>query len=110
MRWWVHGEPTPLVAALQEDLDAVLASPRSTAREHMGRKRFYRVQGESGEPALFVKVFGAPSGAASLLTFARTSKARREARCAGRVAACGFNVALPVATAEERRLGLLRGS
>jgi hypothetical protein len=88
------------------DPDAAFASPGSSARQRMGRKRFYRLT-EPGERALFVKVFQTRSGAARLLSWLRPSKAWREAAVASQIRARGFAVALPVAVGEQRRAGLL---
>ncbi len=104
MRWWIDGTPTPLLAALERDPNAVLAGPGSTPRERTGRKRFYRVEDPEGGPALYVKSFQGPRGAAAWL---RRSRARREARIARRVAERGFAAARPIAWAEERRAGRL---
>ena len=35
----------------------VLEGPGSVARRSVGRKRLFRVEGNPGEPALYVKVF-----------------------------------------------------
>jgi hypothetical protein len=107
LRWWIDGPPTPLLAALERDPDAVLAGPDSTPRERMGRKRFYRIEDPAGGPALYVKSFQGPRAAAAWLGFARRSRARREARIARRVAERGFAAARPIAWAEERRAGRL---
>ncbi len=109
LRWWIFGALTPLLERLVDDPDALLAGPGSVARARVGRKRFFRVSGGPGEPALFVKVFEL-RGAARLRYFGRASKARRESERARRVAERGFEVAAPLAVGEERRFGLLRRS
>jgi hypothetical protein len=106
LRWWVHGEETPLLRELMADPDRVLASARSVAREQGGRKRFYRVGDFSGRD-LFVKVFNLDSPAARLRYFGRRSKARREQRIAAGIRERGFDAALPAAIGEERAAGLL---
>jgi hypothetical protein len=107
LRWWVHGEETPLLRELMADPDRVLASARSVAREQGGRKRFYRVQEPGAGRALFVKVFNLDSPAARLRYFGRRSKARLEQAVATGIRERGFDAALPAAIGEERRAGLL---
>lgn len=115
-RWWL-AEDAPaehrglaLLRALQEDADAVLASPASLARERMGRKRFYRVQGAAGTPALFVKIYRVEPGWSRLRSVLRPSKAQLESNTARLVRARGFEAVVPLAIGEERRLGALRRS
>jgi hypothetical protein len=76
----------------------------------MGRKRFYRVGGASGEPALYVKIFTVAGGWARLRSVLRPSKAQLEANTARLVRARGFDAIVPIAVGEERRLGALRRS
>lgn len=106
VRWWLEERATPSLEALIDDPDRVVEGPTSVARARTGRKRFYRIAGGEGQPALLVKVFRPPSLGARLLGRVRPSKARREARVARQVAARGFDVAAPVAVGEERRGGL----
>jgi len=107
LRWWVHGPLSPLLRELTATPDRVLASARSVAREQGGRKRFYRVQGEGAQRALFVKVFHLDSLAARLRYLGRPSKARREQQIASRIRERGFRAAEPLAIGEERVAGLL---
>ena len=107
LRWWVDGNASQRLRALLESPDSVLQGPGSVAREQGGRKRFFRLENDPGEPALFVKVFALPPGVARLRYFLRPSKARRESAVARRVEARGFEAARPVALGEERRSGLL---
>ncbi len=107
IRWWVYGPHTPKLDALLADPEAVLAGPGILARELVGRKRFFRVDGGDAEPALFVKVFSLPPGAKRIRYFLRPSKARRERAIAARVARLGFEVAAPLAVGERRRFGVL---
>ena len=85
----------------------VLEGPGSVARRTVGRKRLYRVEGNPGEPALYVKVFPRARGLRQLLYLLRPSKAWHEASIARRVSSRSFVAALPVAVGEERRFGLL---
>jgi len=110
LRWWVHGEETPLLRELMADPDRVLASARSVAREQGGRKRFYRLQDSASGRALFVKVFNLDSPAARLRYFGCRSKARREQAIAAGICERGFTAALPAAVGEERSAGLLMRS
>ncbi len=110
VRWWVYGSATPKLDALMADPDAVLAGPGILARELTGRKRFFRIDGQAGEPALYVKVFALPRGLKRLRYFLLPSKARRERAIARRIARLGFEVAGPVAVGERRRLGVLECS
>ena len=109
LRWWVDGERTPRLEALMSQPEQVLEGPGSVARESAGRKRFYRLEA-AGEPALYVKVFSLPPGAARWRYFLRPSKARRERAVAARIAGLGLEVARPVAVGERRSLGLLERS
>jgi hypothetical protein len=109
IRWWVDGERTARLDALMSEPEFVLEGPGSLARESAGRKRFYRVDGGAGEPALYVKVFTLP-GASGWRYLLRPSKARRERAVARAIEARGFAVARPVAVGERRRLGLLERS
>src|SRR5258706_407011 len=109
LRWWVDGERTPRLDALLAEPERVLEGPGSLAREAAGRKRFFRVDG-GGEPALYVKVFTLPPGAARWRYFLRPSKARRERAVASRIERLGVAVVRPVAVGEERRLGVLTRS
>ncbi|HKC52729.1 MAG TPA: lipopolysaccharide kinase InaA family protein [Myxococcota bacterium] len=109
LRWWVDGERTPRLDALLAEPERVLEGPGSLAREAAGRKRFFRVDG-GGEPALYVKVFTLPPGAARWRYFLRPSKARRERAVASRIERLGVAVVRPVAVGEERRLGVLARS
>ena len=113
VRWWLHSEQDgipPLLDALIADPDAVLSDPRSVARESAGRKRFYRVPGDPPGSDFLVKVFTLRPGTPRLRYLLRWSKARHEATTAQRLKALGFDAAEPVATGEERSLGLLRKS
>ena len=107
LRWWIHGEQTPLLRELLADPDAVLASARSVAREQGGRKRFYRLRGDGDARALFVKVYGLESAGARLRYLLRPSKARLEREVARRIRERGFAVAEAVAVGEERVAGVL---
>ena len=107
VRWWLHAKPTLLLDTLLADPDGVLSSVRSVARESAGRKRFYRLQGDPEEPALFVKVFTLPTLRSRLRYWLRPSKARREAKTAKALLGAGFDVAAPVAVGEERVGGAL---
>ena len=107
VRWWVEGGTTPGLGALMADPDAVLGRASSVAREQAGRKRLYRVGLGAEEPDLFVKVFTLPGTLARLRYFLRPSKARREAVTARAVALRGFEVAAPIATGEQRSVGVL---
>ena len=106
IRWWLRGDPPPLLAQLIAEPDATLAGPSSSARSRVGRKLFYRLSGPA-QGALFVKVFRSRAGPARLLTWLRPSRAWREARVADRVAALGFAAAQPIAVGEERCAGVL---
>ena len=110
VRWWLYGSRTPKLDALLADPEAVLAGPGILARALTGRKRFFRVDGDPDEPALYVKVFALPPGAKRLRYFWRPSKARRERAIAARLARLGFEVAAPVAVGELRRRGVLEKS
>jgi len=110
VRWWVDGKATSRLDALMADPDHVLQGSGSVARRRVGRKHLFRVEGAPGEPALYVKVFPPPRGLAGLGYLVRPSKARHEASAARRTAGRGFDVALPIAIAEERRFGLLQRS
>ncbi len=92
------------------DPERVLAGPGILARESAGRKRFFRVDAGTDEPALFVKIFALRGGAARLRYFLRPSKARREHAIATRLAKLGFEVAAPAAVGERRRFGVLERS
>ncbi len=107
VRWWVEGSATPGLEALIADPNAVLGRASSVAREQAGRKRLYRVGLGPEEPDLFVKVFTLPGTLARLRYFLRPSKARREAVTARGVARRGFEVAAPIATGEQRSVGIL---
>jgi len=125
-RWWIDDSPArpglherqPLdrldlldpLDRLVRDPEGVLAGPGSVARERAGRKRFYRVESPDAAPALFVKEFRVPPGAARVRTLLRRSKARREREVARRIERAGFVVAAPIAVGEARRLGLLQTS
>ena len=109
IRWWIDGTATPRLEALVRDLDATLAGPGVAPRSRVGRKRFYRVEGP-GEPALLVKTFAGPRGTGRLVSFARRSRARREADVARAIEERGFRAARPVAVGEERHGGLLARS
>jgi hypothetical protein len=109
LRWWVDGERTPRLDALLSEPERVLKGPGSLARESAGRKRFFRVDA-GPEPALYVKVFTLPPGAARWRYFLRPSKARRERAVARSIERLGIAVVRPVAVGEERRLGLLARS
>lgn len=106
LRWWVDGERTPRLDALLSEPERVLEGPGSVARESAGRKRFFRVDA-GHEPALYVKVFSLPPGAARWRYFLRPSKARRERAVARRIERLGIAVVRPVAVGEERRHGVL---
>ena len=83
------------------------------ARARVGRKRFYRVaptNGDTAEPALYVKVFTLPAGWPRLRYGLRPSKARREAEVGRALAERGFETAVPVAVGEERRAAVLARS
>lgn len=110
VRWWVYAPRTPKLEALMADPERVLAGPGILARESVGRKRFFRVDGGGGEPALYVKVFALRPGLARWRYFLRPSKARRERAIATRLAQLGFEVAAPAAVGERRRLGWLERS
>ncbi|MEE8556312.1 MAG: lipopolysaccharide kinase InaA family protein [Myxococcota bacterium] len=110
MRWRIFGESFPLLEALVGDPDGRLMASGSVARPRTGRKRFYRVDAETPGPALFVKVFQVPAGWARIQSLFRPSKAARERQIAEAVRDRGFEVALPIAVGEERRLGALRRS
>ncbi len=107
VRWWIEGSTTPGLDALIADPDAVLRRASSVAREQAGRKRLYRVGLGHEEPDLFVKVFTLPGTLARLRYLLRPSKARREAVIARGVAERGFQVAAPIATGEQRTIGVL---
>lgn len=107
IRWWVYASTTPKLDALMADPEAVLAGPGILARPLMGRKRFFRIDADTAEAALFVKVFSLPPGLKRLRYFLRPSKARRERAIATRIARLGFEVAAPVAVGERRRMGAL---
>ncbi len=110
VRWWVDGKATTRLKALMADPDRVLQGSGSVARQRIGRKRFFRVEGGPGEPALFVKVFTRTRGLPRLRYIPRPSKARREAAIARRAASRGFDAAAPIAVGEERRCGMLHRS
>lgn len=110
LHWWTEGAPPPRLAALLADPDGVLQGPGSFARERGGRKRFYRLEGAAGEPALFVKVFTLPAGWPRLRYLLRPSKARRELAIAHAIVARGFDAVVPIAVGEERRWDGLRRS
>ncbi len=110
IRWWVYAPATPKLEALMADPEAVLAGPGILARELTGRKRFFRVDAQGAEPALYVKVFALPRGAKRLRYFLLRSKARREHAIAARIERLGFEVAGPAAVGERRRMGVLERS
>ena len=92
IRWWVYAPATPKLEALMADPEAVLAGPGILARELTGRKRFFRVDAQGAEPALYVKVFALPPGAKRLRYFLLRSKARREHAIAAQIERLGFEV------------------
>jgi tRNA A-37 threonylcarbamoyl transferase component Bud32 len=107
LRWWVEGPSSPLLEALLADPDQLLTGRASVARQRVGRKRFYRLSAEEEGPGLYVKIFPVARGWPRLLSFLRSSKARREATVAAAIRSRGFEVAGPVAVGEERVLGTL---
>lgn len=110
VRWWLYASPTPKLESLLADPERVLAGPGILARESAGRKRFFRVEGDGAEPALYVKIFALRPGVGRMRYFLRPSKARRERAIAQKLAGRGFEVAAPIAVGERRRLGLLERS
>ncbi len=110
VRWWVEGTPPRTLQKLMQDPDAVLQGPGSVARGPAGRKHFYRLESETGHPAILVKIFNIQGWASRARYWMRPSKARHEAEIARALVSRGFDVSVPIAVGEERRWGVLARS